>query len=434
MSAAPTRAPNAGLLAVGIVALEFGAAVTSFVAGTLLPIVADDLDARARLSLLLAGPTLGLFLALPLAGGVLARLGSRATLAAGFTAYLGGLAIAATATTAWQFGLGQFATGLASGLLAVFGVSSAIRHLDERLRARVVAASSAMWVLPALVGPAATLAVEHVAGWRWALLLPLPFLLFGRTLILRAIRGEAPRFDARRPVLRTLLVPLGAALVVIGSQRPAMVVVGTLLAVAGIAAIMPAGTMRLRPGAPAALAALILFGFGYFGAGGLITILLTDGYGTSVGRAAAVLSAAAVAWGLTGIAAAKLNGRGVGRRALAATGMSLAALGPAVLAVLLVFHPSFPAALVVWAATGVGVGLAYPALYVIATAGSSGLGAAELAAAVITSETAGGLLGQVVGGAIVSTGDGGLLAAYVLFAAALGLAVVASARTAAPES
>lgn len=77
-----------------------------------------------------------------------------------------------------MFALGQFTSGLAGGLLAVFGISSAIRHLDERLRIRVVAASSAMWIVPALAGPAATLGLEHLVGWRWILLVPVPFVLF----------------------------------------------------------------------------------------------------------------------------------------------------------------------------------------------------------------------------------------------------------------
>jgi MFS family permease len=119
------------LLAGGIVALEFGAAVTSFVASTLLPVVAGDLHARNRLGLLIAGSTLGLFVALPLAGRILHRLGSRGSLAVGMAAYSGGLVMAATAPAAWMFALGQFCGGLASGLLGVFGVSSAIQHLDE---------------------------------------------------------------------------------------------------------------------------------------------------------------------------------------------------------------------------------------------------------------------------------------------------------------
>ena len=82
-------------LAAGVVALEFAAAVSSFVSATLLPTVATALDARAHLGLLLAGPTLGLFVALPLAPTVLHRLGPRRTLAVGMVAYLAGAVLSA---------------------------------------------------------------------------------------------------------------------------------------------------------------------------------------------------------------------------------------------------------------------------------------------------------------------------------------------------
>jgi hypothetical protein len=79
------------------------------------------------------------------------------------------------------FAVGQFA----SGLLATFGIGSAIQHLDEALRVRVVAASSAMWILPALVGPPGTLTLEHLFGRRWTLLVPVPVVVIGRLLIVR---------------------------------------------------------------------------------------------------------------------------------------------------------------------------------------------------------------------------------------------------------
>jgi len=158
MTTTATRPTGSLVLAVGIVALEFAAAVTRFVSSTLLPLVVHDLHARGQLALLVAGSTLGMFVALPLASRVLAALGTRGALAVGVVAYVGGLILSATAGHAWVFALGQFCGGLASGLLAVFGVSAAIRHLDDALRVRVVAASSAMWIVPALVGPAATLA------------------------------------------------------------------------------------------------------------------------------------------------------------------------------------------------------------------------------------------------------------------------------------
>ena len=433
------RPAGAMLLAGGIVALEFAAAVSRFVASTLLPTVARDLDARDQLGLLVTGSTLGLFVALPLATRVVRRLGSRGTLTTGMVAYLGGTAVAATSSTAWQFALGQFAGGLASGLLAVFGISSAIQHLDEALRVRVVAASSAMWIVPALVGPAATLALEHLVGWRWTLLVPVPVVLIGRVLIMRAARPDKEEECQDRPLWRTLLVSIGvAALVLSGGHRSwwPVAAVGTGIALAGVAAIMPAGTIRLRRGTPAALGAMLWFATGYFGADSLITVLLTDGYGTSVARAAIVLSAAPLAWALTSLLVPRL--RDQGRQPSPAVGLALTASGVAVLAGTLLVSTAFGAALLAWTLAGVGVGLAYPSLYILCTPTvAGGIGAAELATAVITAEAFGGVLGQAAGGAVVwlsaTVGlprSGGLTAAYGMFALFLFASAMAAARSA----
>jgi MFS family permease len=422
------------VLAVGIVALEFAAAVTGFVASTLLPVVAGDLGARNELGLLIAGTTLGLFVALPLASRVLRRLGTRGTLAAGMLAYLGGLALAASARTAWMFALGQFSTGLAGGLLAVFGISSAIRHLDERLRIRVVAASSAMWILPALAGPAATLGLEHLVGWRWTLLMPVPFVLLGRLLVVRAAGDDPSAQAAPRPLGRTLLIPLGAVCVVLSGGWWPLAIIGSLITVIGMLTVLPAGTARLRPGTPAALGAMVLFAIGYFGADSLITVLLTSGFRMSLGQAAIVLSAAPLGWAVTSLLAAQFTSKRT-KRSFPTAGLSLTALATAVVAAELATGGSFVVVLIAWAMGGIGVGLAYPGLYIRATtAGSSGFTATELATAVITAECTGQLLGRAVGGTLSSAADpGGLFASYLLFAVALIAAAGAATRTSPTE-
>lgn len=414
------------ILATGIVVLEFAAAVTSFVASTLLPVIAADIGAGDRIAFLIAGSTLGLFVALPLSGRVLRRWGTRRTLAAGIVLYIGGLAFAATASNAWVFALGQFANGLASGLLAVFGVGSAIRHLGERMRTRVVAVSSAMWIVPALAGPAATLGLEHLVGWRWTLVLPVLFVLFGRLMVVGAVRDDNHDPPAQRPLGATLLIPAGAACVVLSMGWLPAVILGSVMAVAGLIAILPAGTARLKPGTPAALGALVLFAAGYFGADSLITMLLTAGMRASLGQAALVLGAAPCCWGVTSLLVSSRLGR-----SLPATGLCLTASGTAVLAVELVHSGPFGLTVAAWAVAGTGVGLAYPGLYIRATtAGTSGFTAAELATAVITAECTGQLLGRAVGGTLSSAGTGGLFVSYVVFAAALGASAFAARRTA----
>ncbi len=442
MTVAAARRP-ALLLAVGVVSLEFAAAVSSFVSATLLPTVARELGARDHLALLLVGSTIGLFIALPLAPAVLGRLGPARTLTVGLVGYIGGAAAAALAPDGWVFAAARLAGGLGGGLLAVFGVSAVIRHLDEHLRVRVVAASSAMWILPAFVGPPGTLALEHAVGWRWTLLAPVPIVLAGRVLVVRAARDDGgPPAPAWRPAGRTLLVPVGVAVLVLTSTDGRwwpLTAAGALLALVGVARIMPSGTGRARRGAPAALAAMSLFATGYFGADSLITIMLTDGYGTSVARAAVVLSGAPLAWAVTSLLVPRLM-RG-GRRPPAALGLALAAAGVAVLAAGPAGPGGYVTALVSWTLTGVGIGLAYPGLYVLATTPDDEVPAEEVATAVITAEAFGALLGGAAGGAAVSLSlaaglarPHGLALAYAGFAVVLALGALVALRATRPPA
>jgi len=269
-----------------------------------------------------------------------------------------------------------------------------------------------MWILPAFVGPPGTLALEHAVGWRWALLAPVPIVLAGRFLVAGAAR-TAPAEPAQRPVGRTLLIPAGVA-VLLSTRSPLLVLVGAAVALVGVARLMPAGTARLRSGAPAALAAMTLFGTGWFGADGLVTVLFTDGYGTSVGRAAIALSAAPLAWAVTSLA--------VRRKVPPAVGLGLAAAGVAVVG----SSSSYGLGLVAWTVAGAGVGLMYPGLYLRCT--PAGGPAAALATAVITAEGFGALLGSAAGGVLAS--GAGISTAYAAFAAVLVLAALAATRSA----
>jgi hypothetical protein len=159
---------------------------------------------------------------------------------------------------------------------------------------------------------------------------------------------------------------------------------------------------------------MLLFGTGWFGADGLVTVLFTDGYGTSVGRAAIVLSAAPLAWAVTSLA--------VPRKVPPAVGLALAAAGVAVVAA----SASYGLGLVAWTLAGVGIGLAYPGLYLRCT--PAGGPPAALATAVITAEGFGALLGSAAGGVLASTA--GLTPAYAAFAAVLVLAALVATRSA----
>lgn len=425
------------VLGVGIVALELSAAVSTFVVSTLLPVITRDLAAADQLAVLVTGTTVGLFTAMSMASTVLARFGGRATLTAGLVLSIAGGAFAAMAETPWSFAAGRFVTGFASGLIAVFGVSAAIKHLEERIRLRVIAASTAMWIVPGLVAPIATVGLEHLAGWRWTILAPIPVALVGRLLVLRAVPAQAVSAQPR-PIRRTLLIPVGVATFVALTETRLwpLSILGLALAMFGFAALMPPGTLRLRHGTPSALAGLTLFGVGYFGANSLVTIAFTTGFGSSLAQAGWALGAAPVAWALVTLTIPRLQDRGLAPSP--AAGLSVTAAGVAAVGVLLSSGTAFPPALVVWAIAGAGVGAAYPILYLRATTPDNSVDPNALASAVITTESFGGLVGSAAGGAVASapailgtSTQTALSLAYLGLAAALVLAAVAATRSAA---
>lgn len=432
--AAKLQGSAALMLAVGVVALEFAAAVSTFVAGTLLPLIERDLSAQRQVPLLLAGGTIGMFTALPFASRTMSRFAPGHVLMVGLLMTLAGSGVAAVAPNAWVFGTGRFLAGVAGALLAVFGFSAAIKHLEDSLRLKIVAAMSAMWILPATVGPSATLAVEHLTGWRIALLLPLPLIAIGRLLVVRAVPSEEPEPGRERPLVKTLLVPVGVTAGVLFTQTDVWYLTPLALGVAlvGFFALMPAGTGRLTPVAPAALAGLTLFGFGYFGATSLITLMFTQTYGTTLFQAGVALSVAPIAWALASLVATRLGPQG----APPVWGMSLAAAGVAVVAIVGLGGGSWIVAFAAWTLVGLGIGLSYPGLYVRATTQDGSITATQLATAAITTESFGGLIGSTVGGGLGSlSGEFGLNRAdawcwaFVGFAMFLGFAAIAASRS-----
>lgn len=416
----------ATVLGAAVVLLEFMAAVSTFVASTLLPVVVDSFGADDRVGVLVSGSAVGLFLAIPLADQLLGALGSVRTLGVGAVLIVSGGAISATSTNVWLFASGRLVAGFAGGLLAVFGVSAAVRHLDDASRRTVIALSSAMWILPGLVAPPLIVLAEHLIGWRWTLVLPVPFVVLAQLVIFRSVPRLRPR-PPRRPVWRTLLVPLGVAGFLLAGDGPLRWCF-LLVACVGFRALMPAGTLTARRGPPAALVSLTLFGLGYFGANALLTLLFTDGYHASLAVAGVVLGSASAAWGFMSVAMTRIPPLG---RASPATAMLVVAFCVGATGIAGTIGAPWVVGAILWVCSGLGVGLFYPSVYLVATTPAAGFSEERSAAAAISTESFGSLTGGAIGGVLVSDVAGGaarFLVAYLLLAAALALAAAAAYR------
>lgn len=452
------RSPYA-FLAVGVLLLEFSAGVTVYVTTAVLPAVIADLDAARYYPLIVSAASVGLFGSLVLAQHLLRLVGARTMLAVGLAATVLGSAASALAPSALAFAAGRLVAALGSGLLGVFGTTAVIATVPPGYRVRLFALTSAMWIVPGMVGPAGAVSMLHLIGWRWTMVLVLPLVLTARVLVARAglgtsaaavpARDSAPveagraacgdvaTHGARRPrrngnLSASLLLPVGMALFVFGSAGPLgpWSYLGLLVAAAGAVALLPAGTVRLADGPPRFLALLAVVSFGYFGADSLLTAIGTRADGLPLMWVSVALGAAVVCWSLTSMIQPRVSGsHGQFAGRVLTAGIALMALGAGTVVLLQTSGViSGPTLLAAWCVTGAGMGLIYPILYLRATTGT----AAEhgdpgaLATAVLVAESAGSVLGGAVGSAIVDGAQGigfsesaGLHAAMAVFAAVL---------------
>lgn len=425
---------QAVILAIGVVLLEFSGAVAVLVAETLLPVIEQDLSAERVLPLLVSSASLGMFTALPFSSRLIQRYSPANVLTLGLVATVAGSVLAAAAPDPMVFAAGRFVAGFAGALLAVYGISAAITHLQDTLRLRVLALMSAMWLVPAIVCPPATVGLEQLIGWRWTLLAPLPLLLLGRVIVVRAVPPQRPAAEPRRPLGPPLLVPVGVAAFIALSASPwwGLAPMTIMVAMVGFISLMPTGTLTLRSGPPAALASLTLFGAGYFGAESLITLMMSTTFDATLLQSGITLSASPICWALAAMLAPRLGARG----APPALGLAIAATGVAAIAALGLTGGPWQAALLAWAVAGAGVGLAYPGLYLRATTASPALSATMLATAAIMTEDFGGLVASSAGAALPSISEQFGLArptafswSFTAFALLIAAASVAAARS-----
>jgi MFS family permease len=423
--------------------LEFSAGITVYVSAAVVPVVIADLHAAREYPLIVSATSVGLFASLAVAARLLRRIGPRPVLAVGLVVTVAGAVVSAVAGSALLFAIGRMAAALGSGLLGVFGTAAVIAAVPQGYRVRLLALTSAMWIVPGMVGPAAAVAVLHAIGWRWTLLLALPLVLVARILVgragLRAAQPERPGGDedpASRPLLLTLLLPAGMALFVFGSAGPlgSWALVGLVVATVGALALLPPGTVRLTDGPPRHLALLAVVAVGYFGADSLLTAIGTRADGLALMWVSVALGAAAVCWSLGSMVQPRISGsHGQRAGAVMTSGIAVMSVGAVIVVVLQATGAvSGPALLASWCVTGAGMGLAYPILYFRATTASTAQrwDAGTLATAVLVAESTGSVLGGAIGSAIVdgaqrvgATEAAGLHAAMVVFAAVLAPAV-----------
>lgn len=297
------------ILALALLAVEFIAGVQTYVLSTVVPLIAQDLQAHQYYGAIAASAQVAMFLTMPLGPYLLRRVPvSRLLLYLTGLSVLGAIVSAASPSIA-VFLIGRVISGLAAGALATVSLSAIVTVLPASWRRRVLAGYALMWVMTSLMGPLYASWIATVWSWRWALIIYLPLLLLARYMISRQLRGTmTDQGRSQLAIGAALALAGGVALVSLvgltGISAPVAIglaVVGSVSAVAALIRLLPKGVLRIRRGRPAAIVAMGFLAGSYFGTAALLPIVVHDVLGGTTGAVAGVLTAGGLAWAVLGI-------------------------------------------------------------------------------------------------------------------------------------
>jgi MFS family permease len=393
-----------GRLTAGLLLLEMLVAIQILVVATIMPAVRRDLGDVQLYGWTFSATGLGQFAAIPIAGRAFDRFGAPRLLAVTLLVYTSGLAFAAVAPSMLTLVFARLLQGIGGGSIYAVSLGTVAKTYPSDIRARVLALLAAMWILPGLVGPPLGALFAATVGWRYAFLVPIPLLAVAAVLVFPAL----PRVRSQRePVslVWPLVLAVGAGAVLGGLTDLTvftipLVVVGLAVALPALLRIVPAGTLRARPGMAAAAAAAFLLSVGFLAGDAFVPLMLTRIRGRTIAEAGVLLTFMTVAWAIGSWWQSRVATRVSPLRLVVIGGV---ALGIGLVSLLLALaHAPLAVPYVGWTITGVGMGLAFPTIPLsVMDASSAGEEASELSSTLLM-DTLGVALGSGLAGASVA--------------------------------
>lgn len=444
------RLTAALVLTITLVAFE------SLAVATVMPVVADDIGGLGLYGWVFSAFFLGSLLGIVLAGWAADRRGTRPPFAAGLLLFTAGLLVGGMAPTMGVLVGGRVLQGVGAGVIPAVAYATVARSYPPELRPRVFAVFSSAWVVPGLVGPAAATGIEHATSWRVVFLALVPLVALAAAMVLPVLSDRAPVPAGRGgrpggpepgggggPELHgreagVLVTGVAAVLAGLGA-RPvaaavALVVAGATTASWAFVRLVPPGTVRLRAGLPATVAARGILTFAFFGTDAYVSLAVTEGHGAATWVGGLALTCATLAWTVGAWVQQRLV-LSRGPRWLVRRGFGVVATGIGLM--LLSLLPGVPvgATVLAWGIGGLGMGLSYAPISVTVLASAEPGGEGRASAALQLTDVLGVSLGTGVTGAFVALGDGrgwatstSLTAAFLVTVAVAAGGVAAAAR------
>lgn len=409
-------APSRRRLTLGLVLTITLVAFEALAISTVMPVVSDDLGGLGLYGWVFSGFFLGNLLGIVVAGQAADRRGTAFPFVVGLGLFSVGLCVGGLAPSMEVLVAARVLQGIGAGAIPAIAYASVGRAYPAHVRPRVFAIFSSAWVVPGLIGPAASSGIAEALSWRWVFLAILPFVVLAAVITLPALSRTMPAVEAgtgtpvddRRGPAVVLCLSVAAVLVAISGVPIGVAVLLCLVAVPialrAFIGLVPVGTLRLAPGMPAAVLVRGILTFAFFGADAYVSLSFQGVRDQPTWVAGLALTGCTLLW----TAGAWVQQRWIltaGPRRVVMTGFGFVAVGIAGMVGALGSLPIVPS-VAVWSIAGFGIGLAYSPLSVtvlgLAEPGREGTASSSLQLA----DVLGVALGTGLGGAFVALGDG----------------------------
>jgi MFS family permease len=403
-------APEQRGLTTGLVLSTTFIAAEALAVITILPRVAADLGGIDLYGWVFSAFMLGSLVGTVAAGREADRVGPARPFLAGIALFVAGLATAGLAPSMGVLVAGRVLQGLGAGAIPAVAYVAIGHSLAERQRAQMMAVLSTAWVVPALIGPAASAGVTRLFGWRVVFIGLIPLVAVAGMLALPAlvrIGRPAGAHPTEHRLVDALRAAAGSALLLQGlashDALPAalLLLAGLAVGVPALRRLLPPGTLTARRGLPATILSRGLLTFAFFGADAFVTLAITTVLHHSTTTASVVITGSTLAWTAGAWLQARLNEEWEGRR-LIFVGVCLLIGGIA--GMIISLHSGVPIAeaLLAWSVAGFGMGLAYAPTSLMMLRETAAAQRGMTSASLTLSEVLGIALGTGLGGAAVA--------------------------------
>jgi len=419
-----------GRLTAGIVLVEFLVAVEALVVIAIMPAIRQDLGGLEFYGLVFAGFSLAALVLSPIAGRAADRRGPAQPFLLFGALFIAGTLLCGLAPSMPLLALARVVQGAGAGGAYTVALAAVTRIYPESGRARVLALLAGAWIVPGLLGPSYGALMAATLGWRWAFFSIIPLAVIAMAVgapVLRAIPATGPpsRLSIRWPLeLAAGVAALISGLSLVTWLSLPLVAVGVWLTWSALGHILPAGSLRARPGPPAAVTTIFLLILAFIGTDYFIPLMLTGVRDRSLAEASAVITLGTVSWSVGNW----WQSRAVARR----SSVTLVRLGGGILtlAIIGIIATLAGAPLAIsylsWFAAGIGMGIAYPTAYLVIMQGAETTDAGSAISAEQVAERLALALGGGLGGVCVALALAVHASLATGLAGAFGLALLAA--------